>query len=143
MATQGIPHKELTDPQLHELKGASTAEVNQVPVADGEGHTEWQVITPDLLSIDAQTIEDLDPVSITSPFVLNTAALSATTNKILADATTFTEANKNIKELAMAYKSVADAYTALYNHHTLLVTKVNTLLGALRTLGFITGEEDE
>lgn len=45
MALNGIAHKELTDPQLHELKGASTAQAGQVPFADGEGHTSWRSIT--------------------------------------------------------------------------------------------------
>lgn len=142
MATQGIPHKELTDPQLHELKGASTAEANQVPVADGEGHTEWQAITPELITVDAQTIEDLTPQTITDPIVLNTLGLSAVVDQTMSDATTYAETNKNLKELAVAYKSVVDAYNELYTHHTSLVTKFNALLGALRDLGFIAGDEE-
>lgn len=36
-----IEHKLITDPDLHELKGASTAALDRVPVADGLGSNTW------------------------------------------------------------------------------------------------------
>lgn len=44
MATTDLLHKNLTDPQLHEPKGLSTAEENTVYVADGYGNGTWKAI---------------------------------------------------------------------------------------------------
>lgn len=40
-----VSHADLTDPELHEIKGSSTAGENTVPIADGSGHSSWGTIT--------------------------------------------------------------------------------------------------
>lgn len=42
-------HSDLTDPELHEPKGASTASANNVYVADGAGSGTWQKVDSDVL----------------------------------------------------------------------------------------------
>lgn len=44
-----IQHSAITDPQVHEPKGASTASANTVYVSNGAGSGTWQVLTTDSL----------------------------------------------------------------------------------------------
>jgi hypothetical protein len=37
-----IEHKDITDPHIHEIKGASTATLGEIPVADGSGGHSWE-----------------------------------------------------------------------------------------------------
>ncbi len=137
MALNGIAHKNLTDPQLHELKGASTAEAGQVPFADGDGNTEWGFITPDKLSLEAAILEQEDPNSSTAPSSLDTLGLSAVTDGICADGANFTQTNKNIKELAVKLNALITYTSSLQTSYNALVTKFNALQTALENLGFI------
>lgn len=50
-----IQHSDITDPYVHEPKGASTAPVNSVYVADGSGSGSWSSVGID--SIDMNAIE--------------------------------------------------------------------------------------
>lgn len=144
MALNGIAHKNLTDPQLHELKGASTAQAGQVPFADGEGNTEWGLITPDKLSLEATELEQEDPNSSTAPSSLDTLGMSAVTDGVCADAANFTQANKNTKEVATKVNSLIAYAVSLQNSYNDLVTKFNALQTALAGLGFISiGEQDD
>lgn len=137
MQIEGIAHKNLTDPQLHEPKGASSASLNQVPFADGEGSTSWQNITPDKLDINPSTVTEASENETTAPTVLDVLGLSATTDGICADGVNFTQTNKNIKELALKVNALVNYTTSLQASYNDLVTKYNALQTALQTLGFI------
>lgn len=141
MASQGIAHKNLTDPQLHEMKGASAAQAGQVPFADGEGHTNWENITLDKLDIEPRETTQGTPNSSTAPVTLDTLGMSAITNNTCTDAANFTQANKNTKEVAVKVNALITYATALQASYNNLVTKFNALQTALKELGLIsTGE---
>lgn len=137
MALQGIAHKNLTDPQLHELKGASTAEGNQVPFADGRGGTYWDTITFDKISIIPAELSRANANSQTDGTLLDTLALSAITNGVCGDAANFTGVNKNTKELAKKVNELILFTNSLKASYNTLVNKYNALLTALESLGIV------
>ena len=139
MSSQGIPHKNLTDPQLHELKGASTATLNQLPFANGNGGTEWSAMTFNKMSIEAAAGGVKSVPTITAPITLDDAGMGAITTWILTDAVAFVQVNKNCKELAEAYNGLVVAYTALKTDHDALIAQYNQIATALKNAGIITG----
>lgn len=143
MALNGIAHKDLTDPQLHEVKGASTAEAWQVPVADGEGHTRFLAvrIPSRIVQITAQEVSGASSNTTTNPTLLGVTGLSATTTGSCEDASDFTDTNKNIKELAVKLNELINYAQALKASYNDLVTNYNNLQEKLETLGLISIEE--
>lgn len=141
MALQGIAHKNLTDPQLHEMKGAAAALEGQVPFADGEGGTVFREITFEDIEIAAAEGSEHEAPVITDPISINDDAMGATTTQILTDSGTFPQVNKNIKEVAEAYKSIRTAYLSLKADHAVLIGKYNQIVEALKDLGIIEEEE--
>ena len=137
MPLQGIAHKNLTDPQLHEPKGASGALVGQVAFADGEGHTEWKDITPEDIHVNAETMVEAGRSTITLPTGVNIAALPGTVTGACVLADDFTDANLNDKEIATKLNSLIIGATSMQVTLNNLVTKYNNLLAALKNLGFI------
>lgn len=137
MALQGIAHKNLTDPQLHELKGASTAQLNQVPFADGEGGTRFQDLELDKISFEKQPLDNITPVVHPAPYTLDISAMSATTTKTMTDPTTLLEAGKDLKELGKAHNDLITAFLSLKTEHDAVLATLNSLLTALKTLGFL------
>lgn len=141
MSEQGIAHSKLTDPNLHELKGASTAGVDTVPFADGNGNTSWQRVSIDKLDFTPQTQTDYTAKTIDIPEELDTLGLSAITDGVLTDGVNFTQTNKNIKELGEAYNRLVREFAMLLASHEGLVAKHNSLLASLKTLGLLTNEQ--
>ena len=138
MAKEGIAHKLLTDPQLHEPKGASTALQGQVLFADGDGGTVWNMITPAKIHIEnPTTIQGSSEMSTTDPVKLDTLGMSATTDGVCTDALNFTQVNKNLKEVAVLLNQVIDYVKALKSSHNALVVNEDSLLEALVALGFV------
>lgn len=142
MATQGgIAHAKLTDPNLHEPKGASTAAVDTVPFADGDGNTEWHTVTFEKLDFEAPEVQEHSEDAIEVPDELDVLGLSAETDGICTDGVNFTQTNKNIAETAKKINESLVAFNDLYGLHKDLVDKVNGLISALQTLGIITDGE--
>ena len=56
-------HKNLGDSELHEMKGAAGASVDQVPVANGSGGTTFKKLTKD--SLDTSSIKDTNRIYLT------------------------------------------------------------------------------
>jgi hypothetical protein len=65
-----IEHKNITEANLHELKGASTATAGQIPVATGSGSSTWTTVN-NLNKMAITTyfpnLADADSVFITAP----------------------------------------------------------------------------
>lgn len=139
----GIAHKNLTDPQLHEIKGASTATLNQVPIADGEGHAVFGGLAPEQLNFTPGIIDEVDPTPITLPEQFSTAAMSAEVDGNIADGVNFTQTNKNLKELAVKLNETIAKMTQIYNAYVTLVLKHNELVQTLQDNHFIQGTEEE
>ena len=65
-----VQHDAITDPNIHEPKGAATASANTVYVADGAGSGAWGQLDEnslDTASIYADIQTDIDAGSITIP----------------------------------------------------------------------------
>lgn len=65
-----IEHKNITDPNIHEIKGASTATLNQVPVANGAGSSVWTTVNnlnKIVLTTYLPNLADVDSVFVVSP----------------------------------------------------------------------------
>lgn len=133
----GIAHKDLTDPQLHEPKGASTAPSGSIIFADGAGGTLWKSIEIADLDFTAETVTEAPASTVTDASTMSTAGMSATTDGTIADAANFTLTNKNIKELATAYNTLVGKFNALLDEHEGLIETVNTLITSLQSEGLI------
>lgn len=138
----GIAHKDLTDPQLHEPKGASTATSGSTIFSTGSGETEWRPITPDDLSFEREVVEDVDASTVTAGSQISTAGMSATVDGTLIDAATFTIANKNTKELATKHNELVMKFNSLLLEHQSLIVSVNNIITALKTEGLLNNEQN-
>ena len=63
-------HASITDPNIHEPKGASTASSGQILVADGSGGTSWQ--TPTFSNVEVGWYDYNDVTTATTPIALTT-----------------------------------------------------------------------
>ncbi len=133
----GIAHKNLTDPQLHEPKGASEANMGSTIFADGSGGTEWAPITVDKLDFEKETVTEASSSTVSDGSTISTASMSAVTDGTISDAANFTKTNKNIKELAVKYNDLVVKFNALLDEHQALINSVNDLIGSLQTTGWI------
>lgn len=133
----GIAHKDLTDPQLHEPKGASTAPSGSTIFSDGIGGTLWKSIEISDLDFTAETVTEAPESAVTDASTMSTAGMSATTDGTIADAANFTLTNKNIKELATAYNTLVGKFNALLDEHEGLIVTVNALITSLQSEGLI------
>lgn len=133
----GIAHKDLTDPQLHEPKGASTAPSGSTIFSDGTGGTLWKSIEISDLDFTAETVTEATESTVTDASTMSTAGMSATTDGTIADAANFTLTNKNIKELATAYNNLVGKFNALLDEHEGLIATVNALITSLQSEGLI------
>jgi hypothetical protein len=116
MATTDLLHKNLTDPQLHEPIGISTAEENTVYIADGEGSGKWKNITFDRISFEKKPVSAvaLDEVPQTLSLTVSFSGLSGTeidqTNDNVNNINWFRAVKEfeNIRnELEVAHKNIA------------------------------------
>ena len=138
MALNGIAHKNLTDPQIHEPKGASTAEAGQVPFADGEGHTAWGFITPDKLVIVPAAVNKSTANSSTIPTTLDVLAYSGyTPSNAMSIVTDMTGVNQQLTNLSDKLNKVITPVSTLKASYNDLAAKYDALIDALEALGFI------
>lgn len=138
MASNGIAHKNLTDPQLHELKGASTAGANQVPFADGEGSTSWQSITPDKLDITPTEQAAVNAAILVPVTPLDTTGLSGTPSNTMSPALNWTGANQNTLNESSKINELLSRIATIESDYLALAGSYNNLLEALKDLGLIT-----
>ena len=138
MHSNGIAHKNLTDPQLHEPKGASTASLNQVPFADGEGSTSWQSITPDKLDITPTEQAAVNAAILVPVTPLDTTGLSGTPSNTMSPALNWTGANQNTLNESSKINELLSRIATIESDYLALAGSYNNLLEALKDLGLIT-----
>lgn len=108
-----VQHKTLTDPDLHEPKGVSSATNGQVYVADGAGSGAWKEYP-------------------TATETLKGILLKAATVAALTDSTTGT-ADGTVSDVGTAFSQ------AILNDNFAEVTvKINAILTALKNAGIMT-----
>lgn len=84
-----IQHKDITDPEIHEIKGAAAASAGQVPVADGAGEAPFDTIglaSLDTAALYADIEDKIDDATIdTAKFywILGVIADISTASKII------------------------------------------------------------
>lgn len=133
----GIAHKDLTDPQLHEPKGASEARAGQTLFSDGNGGTTWGDIEVNRISFEREVVDALPESAVEDCPEVSTNGLSATTDGVMIDAINFTMANKNVKELALEHNRLVQKFNALLEEHVALIKAHNDLVESLQNTGFI------
>ncbi len=75
-----VQHSAITDPEIHEPKGASTASADTVYVADGAGSGTWEKVTSDSLnksSIDTFIQASIDAEDVVAPYKFVATAVIA------------------------------------------------------------------
>lgn len=134
----GIAHKNLTDPQLHEPKGASTAEENAVMIANGDGSTDWRMLSVDLLGLIKPTIQTIDDPSREIIEKIDDLGLDFETHNTLIGAWNFEDTNVNVKTLAITVNKLVEIIAELRTENDTLREKINTTLTRLAEEGIIT-----
>lgn len=135
MATTDLLHKNLTDPQLHEPKGISTADENEVYFANGEGSGEWKTIAIDLLDfnkepVSAATLAEVPAtISFTTDIVGFVQGNVATTGMPVYDA--------NFYELTQECLRLRDSLAVAHENISALNETIESLRAALITTGVI------
>lgn len=133
----GIAHKNLTDPQLHEPKGASSATLNEILFAKGDGTTAWEPITIYKMAYTPGVVQKAATPTLTPVVDIDYAGMSAITDGSVSDAINFTNTNKNVKELAVSLTTtnsyITELQTALKSH----VQVINKLITVLQEAGLI------
>lgn len=143
MATTDLLHKDLTDPQLHEPKGLTTAEENTVYVADGEGHGTWKAIGfkeidfvkgPVTAPVTEEMLE-VNPVD----YNLLTQPVDGTVQdsyRVGSDEA-FKQCDKNVKEVGVEVTELRLELIKAFNNIKALQKVVEELRAALLTSGII------
>lgn len=137
MATTDLLHKNLTDPQLHEPKGLSTAEENTVYVADGYGSGAWKPVAFDLLDFEKTSVQSSELLEIPEVTELNSADIALITNGVLDYTRSFDTSNKNFKELAEECEQLRNSLAVAHANITALNQTVEAMRTALVTLGVL------
>lgn len=140
-----IQHADLPDEYLHEPKGARTAGVGSVYVADGSGSGSFTVLPISSLDFVLSSLPEITITTIPSTISIDGGGLSAVADGVMDDVnyvtqvpvTTIQEINKNFKELYVAYAQAVAIHAALKADVEALASKVNDLIDRLETIGFI------
>lgn len=123
-----IQHKDLTDPQLHEPKGISTAAAGQVYIADGLGSGLYRELTPYDLAFTISIFTNTSLTTDIAPRVLQDG-LTGELNNTVTDASSFEQVNKNCKELAAQLVNAYEMITVLKTN----IAELNRVVSALKT----------
>jgi hypothetical protein len=127
MAQVEIQHRDLTDPQLHEPKGISTATDGQVYRADGEGSGNWIKLPPSDLDFEQAEFDNTTLEPDVAARAL-TDALSGTLTNSVADASTFAQVNKNCKEITAQVLNADEMIAVLKTN----VAELNRVVQAIK-----------
>ena len=143
MAVGDIEHKELPDNLLHEPKGARTAVVGAVYVADGAGSGSFQKLPITSLNITIPEITSAEPIVVDSAVDLDGSTLSQTANGSLTDIpslvnipqTLTNKINENAAELLRLYNNQKQINQQVSTSLINLESKLNTVIDALKGIG--------
>lgn len=135
----GIAHKNLTDPQLHEPKGASAADKDTVCVSKGDGTTEWTLLNIEQLNFNPILVNPLVAPTLLPIEAIDPSPMSASITRNIADALNFSAVNKNTKELAVSLAEAIYHINQLQEQNTALLNQINTISAALRDLKIFIG----
>lgn len=141
--TGTIEHKDLPDSLLHEPKGASTAAVGTVYVADGASSGSFQKLPITSLNITIPEIATAVHTDVDATVSLDGSTLSQTANGSLTDIpslvnipqTLTNKINDNAAELLRLYNNQKQINQQVSTSLTNLEDKLNTVIDALKGIG--------
>ena len=141
--TGTIEHKDLPDSLLHEPKGASTAAVGTVYVADGASSGSFQKLPITSLNITIPEIATAVHTDVDATVSLDGSTLSQTANGSLTDIpslvnipqTLTNKINENAAELLRLYNNQKQINQQVSTSLTNLEDKLNTVINALKGIG--------
>lgn len=141
--TGTIEHKDLPDSLLHEPKGASTAAVGTVYVADGASSGSFQKLPITSLNITIPEIATAVHTNVDDTVSLDGSTLSQTANGSLTDIpslvnipqTLTNKINENAAELLRLYNNQKQINQQVSTSLTNLEDKLNTVIDALKGIG--------
>ena len=141
--TGTIEHKDLPDSLLHEPKGASTAAVGTVYVADGASSGSFQKLPITSLNITIPEIATAVHTDVDDTVSLDGSTLSQTANGSLTDIpslvnipqTLTNKINENAAELLRLYNNQKQINQQVSTSLTNLEDKLNTVIDALKGIG--------
>ena len=152
-------HKDLTDPYLHEPKGAAAANSGEVYVANGSGAGVFKKLPLSDVDYTAASVTDLtnsitgftqdNTVSqIAAALQVNTTALASITNSSMTDVPASIEIptaiinaiNKNFKELGVVVNDYQTKIDLIRKDLYELAEKTSQIITALKSVGVITNE---
>ena len=141
--TGTIEHKDLPDSLLHEPKGASTAAVGTVYVADGASSGSFQKLPITSLNITIPEIATAVHTDVDDTVSLDGSTLSQTANGSLTDIpslvnipqTLTNKINENAAELLRLYNNQKQINQQVSTSLTNLEEKLNTVIDALKGIG--------
>lgn len=138
MATTDLLHKNLTDPQLHEPKGLSTAEENTVYIADGYGNGSWQAIDFSKISFERAQVRATEMVAAEEVTELSRGDLPAfTPADRYVDNNSFGDVNRNFYESLTKIEQLRNSLAIAHTNIAALNETVTELREALITAGVI------
>lgn len=141
--TGTIEHKDLPDSLLHEPKGASTAAVGTVYVADGASSGSFQKLPITSLNITIPEVATAVHTNVDATVSLDGSTLSQSANGSLTDIpslvnipqTLTNKINENAAELLRLYNNQKQINQQVSTSLTNLEDKLNTVIDALKGIG--------
>lgn len=141
--TGTIEHKDLPDSLLHEPKGASTAAVGTVYVADGASSGSFQKLPITSLNITIPEIATAVHTDVDDTVSLDGSTLSQSADGSLTDIpslvnipqTLTNKINENAAELLRLYNNQKQINQQVSTSLTNLEDKLNTVIDALKGIG--------
>lgn len=133
-------HRELTDPQLHEPKGASTAAAGTVYVADGEGSGVFENLQISNLGFTAPLIVEAALSEVSGLIDLDPSAVAADIDGELRTSTSFTDVNKNVKELATALAKLQEEFNKTVTNLQNTKAELEAIRSGLIDINILRGE---
>lgn len=143
MATGDIEHSELPDNLLHEPKGAATAAVGTVYVANGSGSGSFKKLPTTSLNITVPSVPVISHTSIAGTTSLDGSTLSQAADGSLTDIpslvnipqTLTNKINENAAELLRLYNNQKQINQQVSTSLTNLENKLNAVINALKGIG--------
>ena len=131
-------HKNLTDPQLHEPKGISEANENEVYFADGAGHGAWQEIDFSKISFERAGVSATEMVEAEEVEELSRGDLPAFIPVgHYVDNNSFGDVNRNFYESLTKIEQLRNSLAIAHLNIAALNETVTELREALITVGVI------
>ena len=136
--TNVIAHKNLTDPQLHEPKGISGANVNTVYVATGTGTGSWQALPFSALAYVPPTVSAVTGYQNVGTITdVDYTVLTPVVTGAVEDAVDIAGCNANVKEVGTEVSQLRTELLKAFDNMAALKSCLEDLRTQLISAGII------